>query len=439
VLADLAAHGEVLDVVEEINAVTLRAPVSALDGIRRLSCVAGANPDAKRFPAAFRPPTPGDFSAGANHWSLDAINVTDFGGGRTVPYDGEGVYVAVIDSGLVANWREYFPEERIATQFAAAFSGGGGIRPQISTQPNLWEHDSVGHGTWVVSVLLGFRYHFQEPSLPPVFNGVAPKATIIPIKDENNNSQTWIWSSVATRAVVYVTNLKLSGALGDARVVINMSQGGFAPDFPERAAIDRAISNGIVYVAAAGNEAEQGMRYPGAHASVISAGATSWVRAAPLDDPTLYAWVTRDVPEADASEHVIAPFSAWELPGQDLDVAAPGFVVPVAFTADGRVDYSFFVGTSASTPHVTGVVALLLQKNPTLTAAQIETILESTAMPLPPACRDARFGGVGPGPLPTLRNQFMSAFWSPLHYCWPAEQASGLLQADAALAATPLP
>ena len=181
-LADLGTHGQVLDVIPEIKAVMLNAEESELPVIQALSYVAGANPDRECSLAQSGGGLPlTEFANGANQWSLDAINVTDFGGGRTVPYDGTGVYVAVIDTGLATNWRGYFPEQRIATQFARSFGGGGGEKGTVSEQPEKWEHDTISHGTAVTSVILGFQYSGPE-ALPTNFNGVAPKATVIPVK-----------------------------------------------------------------------------------------------------------------------------------------------------------------------------------------------------------------------------------------------------------------
>ncbi len=42
---------------------------------------------------------------------------------------------------------------------------------------------TLGHGAAVTSAILGFQYSLLDPPLPPTFNGVAPKATIIPVKD----------------------------------------------------------------------------------------------------------------------------------------------------------------------------------------------------------------------------------------------------------------
>jgi subtilisin family serine protease len=438
ILQDLGAHGQVLDVISQINAVTLRARSSELSTIQTLSYVAGANPDTEGYAES-------DFSAGTNYWNLDAVNVTDFGTTppRVVDYDGDGVYVGVIDTGLPFNWRAYFPEERIAVEFARGFGGGGGERGTISSQPETWERDTHGHGIAVTSVILGFSYNLSDPPLPATFNGVAPKATVIPVKVTGERG--FYRGSVVTSAILYLTDLKIDGFLGNSPVVINMSLGGPEDDVLMSAAIDYAIAHGVVVVVSAGNEAAAGMTFPGRYGAVISAGATGSVGEFSPDDPTHTQWILNDVAEGDASQHFIAPFSAWELPGQDLDVLAPGFVVPVAGPLGGggigQVDYTYAFGTSFSSPHVAGIAALMLQKNPGLTAAEIEEILEITAFPLPPDCRDIIAGVVGPGHWLGFRwSDYINLVLFEATVCWDANPAGhGLAQADAALAATPLP
>jgi subtilisin family serine protease len=175
---------------------------------------------------------------------------------------------------------------------------------------------------------------------------------------------------------------------------------------------------------------------------VISAGASGFVGQFPLNDPTHIQWILNDVAEADPSQQGIVPFSSWELPGQDLDVVAPGYAVPAPFTGHLMVDYSFAGGTSFSSPHIAGIAALMLQKNPGLTAAQIEEILENTAFPLPPDCRsNIMLPVLGHGHWWSWRwTDFANIFFVNVSVCWNASAAGhGLVQADAALAATPLP
>jgi subtilisin family serine protease len=438
ILQDLGRHGQVLDVISQINAVTLRAQSSELSTIQTLSYVTGANPDTEGYPES-------NFSAGTNYWNLDAVNVTDFGTTppRVVGYDGDGVYVGVIDSGLPFNWRAYFPEERIAVDLARGFGGGGLDRGTISSQPQTWERDTYGHGIAVTSVILGFSYNLSDPPLPPTFNGVAPKATVIPVKI--NGEEGFYWYSVLARALLYLTDLKINGSLGNSPLVINHSGGGPEDDVLLRAAVDYAIAHGVVVVMAAGNEADAGMRFPARYAPVISAGATFFNGEFPPDDPTGIEWILNDVEEDAPSQQGAFPFSAWELPGQDLDVLAPGAAVPVAGPLEGGgiglVDYAFVNGTSLASPHVAGIAALMLQKNPGLTAAQIEEILENTAFPLPPDCKNVRIPVPGPGHWWSWRwVGFANVSFIDIVACWDASQVGhGLVQADAALAATPLP
>jgi subtilisin family serine protease len=417
ILADLGTHGTVRDVVTEIDAVTLQARQSELEVIRRLSYVAAANPDAERQGSPVDTVSADNFANGLNTWDLDAVNVTNFGKGRTIAQDGSGVYVAVLDTGLVDLWRQYFPEERIATQFAKCFSGGGGEVGNVSEPTNCWEHDQHSHGTHVTSTVIGYSLR----GVP--INGVAPKATIIPVKVLNNAG--FGWSSVIARGIVYVADLKVSGALGVAPVVINMSLGGPSLDAVEKAAIDYAERVGVIVVAAAGNEGDAGMGYPGAYPPVISAAASGWVGEwqPGSDGNTRNWWFADDVRDPTrAADFYITDFSSREKAGQDLDVAAPGsWVVGPFQLQSGQTSYFFLGGTSMASPHVAGIAALMVQKNPSLNAAEVEAILESTAIALAPGCRTVAQPS---GP--------------PQQFCWGADATgAGLATASAALAATP--
>ncbi|RLG76026.1 MAG: hypothetical protein DRO12_04830, partial [Thermoprotei archaeon] len=54
-------------------------------------------------------------------WNLDLVNVPTVH--EVYGLDGSGVYIAVLDTGLEPQWRDYFPEESIDSEHAAAFLG----------------------------------------------------------------------------------------------------------------------------------------------------------------------------------------------------------------------------------------------------------------------------------------------------------------------------
>jgi subtilisin family serine protease len=174
----------------------------------------------------------------------------------------------------------------------------------------------------------------------------------------------------------------------------------------------------VIIVASAGNRGERGMGYPGAYPPVISVAASGWVNE--WNAPN---WWVQNVPEpTNPADFYIGDFSSRQKTGQDLDVAAPGTWVLGPYQVNsGQLSYYFLGGTSMASPHVAGIVALMVQKNPSLTAAQAEAILTGTAIPLPPGCRTVNDG-----------------WGNMVEYCWGADATgSGLITADAALNATP--
>ncbi len=380
ILTELGGHGKVREVLYQIDAVTMQAPASELAAIQALPFVAAASPDAERTGAPIDTVAATDFLNGLNTWDQDAVDVTDAGVGRVEAYNGEGVYVAVLDTGLHDSWRTYFPEERIAVEYAKAFAGGANDSSNTAEPTNMWEHDQNGHGTHVTSTILGYNLRGTP------INGVAPMAKVIPVKVLGQSGSGT--SGMVAAGIVYVADLK-AGPLADHPVVINMSLGGSALDAIEKAALDYAIEKGVIIVASAGNSGEFGMGYPGAYAPVISVAASGWTGEWASGGSW---WLTGDVADpTSAADFYITDFSSRELPGQELDVAAPGSWVVGPYqlnSGNNKPSYYFLGGTSMASPHVAGVAALLMQQDPTRTQAEVEAILKNSAIPLPAGCRE---------------------------------------------------
>lgn len=423
-------------------------------------------------------------------WDSDLINI------EAVSQAGHGVYVAVLDTGMVPNWRDYFPEARVAPQLGAGFdqpvsfraskTNPCGLEVEVGRlQTSTWVGSTGStHGTHVASTILGYFYYSNFDAaagfpLPPIIvRGIAPDVTVIPVrvladyqiparpKCDDPGPQPSTHAVFGTGAMVaagirYATDLKRAGY---SPMVINMSLGGPELEPIERAALDYAIANGVIVVAAAGNEDEAGMGFPGAYPPVISAGSIGWTGEwlKPTDGlPRYRMWWLKDAdhvpPLLPGSAEVADPtqaldiyvsdFSSRELPGQELDVLAPGSWVRGPFPgepgfnhlpwwsngigdlAGGNTGNFFYVGgTSMATPHTAAVAALIMQKNPALTQAQVESILKSTALPLPATGSRSIFD-----------------FDHPAVVTWDTDcdgtpcdaVGAGVLQADAALSATP--
>jgi subtilisin family serine protease len=359
-----------------------------VDRVRALPFVTAVDPDAPKQLHLALPPAP---LSGAPYWHdlVDAENNST--------YDGSGVWVAVLDSGFYPNWRDYLDESRVLTELGAAFVAVLG-----NAVPNQWDAGSDPHGMAVAATIIGHKYAdaLDEGGWGEGFAtgaaglyavpGIAPGAKVIPVKvcDPTN-----CWTSAMNAGYDYVTGLKLANPTQP--IVINISIGGPTLERTEKAALDAAIAAGVVIVASAGNEGDEGMGFPAAYEPVISVGAGGWTgQWTGYPDKT---WWLDDVQEGDMSKVFVANFSSRALQGQYLDVVSAGRFLLLPYPCaqlykDGQVtratqsrvcaakaspnhpeaapfEYLFMSGTSFSSPMVAGIVALMLQKNPSLSNA----------------------------------------------------------------------
>ena len=185
--------------------------------------------------------------------------------------------------------------------------------------------------------------------------------------------------------------------------VLNLSLGGVgACGMAMQSAIDAAVGNGAVVIVAAGNE-DGGLtaapKSPATCANVITVAAL-----APDGSRAPYSnyddGVTKYVTIAAPGGSGASPFGGA---GRILSTVDGGDTVPLNDNA-----YFGYSGTSMATPHVAGVASLVLSVNPSLTPAQVKTILTSSARPF-------------------------TSYWGPTWDCTTARCGVGMLDAAAAV------
>ena len=213
-----------------------------------------------------------------------------------------------------------------------------------------------------------------------VFRGIAPQADLINIKvltAAGVGTPTSVIQGLeqAVRRGALVASLSLGWSeiyhnwhCNDANCVLCQ-------------AADNAVRLGVTVVVAAGNEGNLGarppfsVRHPGAARKVITVGAV-------------------DKAKVLTSFSSIGPGSGRLSPASSIrltkpDVSAPGFNIVSSVLGGGFLALS---GTSMATPHVSGVAALMLQKNANLTPTMVKKILEETSEPLDYTPNQVGFG-----------------------------------------------
>ncbi|MEO1527583.1 MAG: S8 family peptidase [Planctomycetota bacterium] len=292
-------------------------PTSPTDGVERLTDVA--------------------YFGGGNEWGLNAVGAPE---AWAAGYTGEGITVAVIDTGVDLDHPDLV-QNLFVNAGEIAGNGidddGNGFVDDVhgydfanrDADPN----DVHGHGTHVAGTIAAANNGFGA-------TGVAPDATILPIKVLGDNGSG---SSLDVAA-----GIRYAADMGAH--VINLSLGGGYSSAIE-SAISYAHSVGSFVVAAAGNEYASVPGFPAQFSSsydnVLSVGA--------YDSRGAEAAFSNDVGSSGA-----------------VQVDAPGVGVFSTYVG-GR--YASMSGTSMATPHVAGIAALTLAADPTLNPAALRDLL----------------------------------------------------------------
>ena len=253
---------------------------------------------------------------------------------------GFGITVAVIDTGVdYTHWA-------LGKGFGPGYKVIGGY-DFVNNDGNPL--DDSGHGTHVAGIIAGNR----EPVI-----GVAPDATLLAYKVLNREGSGDVSDVIA--AVERSMDPNNDGDPSDRADVVNMSLGGPQQwDDPLVRAVERAIAAGTVFAISAGNRFAVGsIGNPGVAPSAITVGAT-------------------DLSDARPQFSSRGPVGGtWQV---KPEVSAPGVDIVSSALGGQTLRAS---GTSMASPHVAGLAALLLQKHPQWTPADVKAAMVSTATPV---------------------------------------------------------
>ncbi len=278
---------------------------------------------------------------GGNNWGADLVKAPEV---WAQGYTGQGVVVAVIDTGVDYNHEDLRNNIWTNTNEIADNGidddGNGYVDDNYGwnfSGNNNNTLDRNGHGTHVSGTIAGENNNYGV-------TGIAYGAKIMPVK-VLNDSGSGSYNSIA-KGIRY--------AVDNGADVINLSLGGRYSNRTLESAINYASSKGVIVVMAAGNDGDSSPNYPARYAykSGIAVGAVD-------------------------RNNNIADFSNRSGTSQISYVTAPG--VNVYSTVPGN-QYDIYSGTSMAAPHVAGVVALMLSANPNLTDAQVRQIVTETAV-----------------------------------------------------------
>jgi serine protease AprX len=394
-----------------VNGVSARVPASSVDEIRRVPGVRAVTPDVSGHLMGIDPQL--GYDVQNDEGSLwDVGNITHAQDVWNTKYTGQGVDVALIDSGVAP--------------VTGLTSGNVLNGPDLSFEsqvPQLAHLDSYGHGTHMASIIAGRDVveagnDYASPS-DHNFHGIAPDARVISIKVASNTGATDVSQVIA--AIDWV--VAHAHDPGFNIRVLNLSFGTDSTQDPAIDPLDFAVENawraGIVVVVSAGND-----------------GTNKTTLADPANDPLILAVGADDPMNTDSvSDDTVPAFSQRGTAQRHVDLIAPAVHILGLRDPGSRIDQEnpqavvnqrFFrgSGTSQAAAVVSGLTALYLSKYPTATPHQVKRALMTTAV-APNSVRTI-YGGVG---VPNIKDAMQQR---PVAYAQAPTGATGTGSLEAA-------
>jgi subtilisin family serine protease len=284
--------------------------------------------------------------------SAEQINSQSF---RERGFTGRGIKVAVVDTGIDGSHEML--EGKIILE--KNFSSEAGVK------------DLHGHGTHAAGIIAG------SVRQGGAFDGIAPDAVLINAKALNADGYGTNISVIS--AINWAVDPDNDTSTDDGADVINISLGGayYEPDSPLERAVREAVERGVLVVASAGNcSAENPSPRCNGFIGVTTPGSSPYALTVGAVDANS-AW---------------ADFSSGEIitgTGIKPDVAAPGVGITSAWVNNSYASKS---GTSMAAPFISGVGALLLEANPSLTPLEARALIEETTFDLGAKGKDIKYG-----------------------------------------------
>lgn len=365
-----ASHRNALDVV---NGGLYRIPASLLAKLANDPDVAYVSPDRKVIHTSI--------------WDY-ILDATQASGVIQAGYDGSGIGIAIIDSGVRANHPDLqnLRNGNSRVVYSQSFIAGDSS-----------VDDAFGHGTHVAGLLAGNGQVSDGDMV-----GIAANANLINLRVLDATGAGT--DSAVIAAIQKAIQLKNTYNIR----VINLSLGRRVSESytldPVCQAVEQAWKAGIVVVVAAGNFGRDNsmntsgygtVTVPGNDPYVITVGATNTHDTDITSDDTVTSYSSKGPTLLDhvIKPDVVAPGNrvvSLLANGSTLDQMSPADEVPAsAYNGYGKSSYFYMSGTSMATPIVSGTVALMLQRMPNLSPDQIKIRLMKTASKTYPAHANA--------------------------------------------------